>query len=73
MQQFQTRANEQFMAHMGLGGLLSDYDGKPLDPTMAASILASSPAYNEYRLAESFFGLSDGGNQPPPGQLQIGN
>jgi len=73
MQELQRRGSEQFMGHMGLGGLLSDYDGEPLDPTRAASILASSPAYNEYRLAESFFGLSDGGNRPPPGELRIGN
>jgi hypothetical protein len=73
MQQLQSRANDQFMAHMGLGGLMSDYDGKPLDPTTAAGLLASSPAYNEYRLAESFWGLTDGGNRPLPGDLQVGN
>ncbi|OJT24364.1 hypothetical protein BO221_14450 [Archangium sp. Cb G35] len=73
MQQLQERAREQPMGHMGLGGLLSDYDGNPLDPTQAASILAGSPVYNEFRVVQELFGLSDGGNNPPPGTLQIGD
>ncbi|HYO64972.1 MAG TPA: hypothetical protein VEU33_02715 [Archangium sp.] len=73
MRQLQERASDQPMGHMGLGGLLSDYDGNPLDPTTAASILAGSPVYNEFRVVQELFGLSDGGNNPPPGTLQVGN
>lgn len=71
LMRLQEQARNQPMGHMGLGGLMSDYDGNPLDPTMAASLLASSPAFNEYRLAESFFGLTDGGKNPLPGELQV--
>lgn len=67
----QEQARNQPMSHMGLGGLMSDYDGNPLDPTRAAALLASSPAFNEYRLAESFFGISDGGRVRLPGELRV--
>ncbi|SEU13945.1 hypothetical protein [Stigmatella erecta] len=73
VKELQRRAREQPMSHMGLGGLLSDYDGNPVDPLMAVRNMAISPAYNEFRLAESYFGVfMDGDKQPLPGELKIG-
>ncbi|KFE69642.1 hypothetical protein [Hyalangium minutum] len=73
VKELQRRAREQPMSHMGLGGLLSDYDGNPVDPLMAVRNMAISPAYNEFRLAESYFGIfMDGQKKPLPGELTIG-
>ena len=73
VKELQRRAREQPMSHMGLGGLLSDYDGNPVDPLMAVRNMAISPAYNEFRLAESYFGVfMDGDKKPLPGELTIG-
>ncbi|NVJ21594.1 hypothetical protein HUW62_10240 [Myxococcus sp. AM011] len=59
--------------HMGINMILTDYDGKPTDALWAVRTMACSPAYNEYKLAESYFGLfMDGGKQPLPGELVIG-
>ncbi|MCP3097441.1 hypothetical protein LZ198_00985 [Myxococcus sp. K15C18031901] len=59
--------------HMGINVLLTDYDGKPNDPLMAVRNMACSPAYNEYKLAQSYFGLfQDAGKKPLPGELVIG-
>ncbi|MCY0996873.1 hypothetical protein OWM54_06930 [Myxococcus sp. MISCRS1] len=59
--------------HMGINVLLTDYDGKPNDPLMAVRNMACSPAYNEYKLAQSYFGLfMDEGKKPLSGELVIG-
>ncbi|MCE9666456.1 hypothetical protein LY474_01410 [Myxococcus stipitatus] len=75
IQEMQRRSGIQAQngGHMGINVLLTDYDGKPNDPLMAVRNMACSPAYNEYKLAQSYFGLfQDAGKKPLPGELVIG-
>lgn len=74
MRQLQERAVEPEMHHMGLGGIMEDYDGKLVEPWYAARTMACSPTFNEYRLATEFWGLyvDSGKTQPLPGELTIG-
>ncbi|MFP2911723.1 hypothetical protein ACLESD_43200, partial [Pyxidicoccus sp. 3LFB2] len=74
VQELQRRSSEQSLSHLGLGGLLSDYDGQPLSPAMAVRNMAASPTYNEFGLAQSYWGLylDSGRTEPLPGTLTIG-
>ncbi|OJH38888.1 hypothetical protein [Cystobacter ferrugineus] len=73
VRELQRRAADQPMAHMGINVLLTDYDGKPVDPLMAVRTMACSPTYNEYRLAQSLFGIMmQDGRKPIPGEVKVG-
>jgi hypothetical protein len=71
MRALQERASEGDFSHMGLGGLLSDYDGEPLEPFMAARNMAGS-IHNEYAMAQLLWGVYSNGGSPLPGELQMG-
>jgi hypothetical protein len=74
VQELQQRSSENPMGHLGLGGLLRDYDGEPLEPTLAVRNMAASPAYNEFGLAQAYWGLylDSGRTDPLPGTLTLG-
>ncbi|EPX59299.1 hypothetical protein D187_003203 [Cystobacter fuscus DSM 2262] len=73
VRELQRRALDRPMAHMGLGGLFSGYDGKPTEPMMAMRNLACTPRFNERGLAESLYGIvMQDGRKPFPGEVKVG-
>jgi type II secretory pathway pseudopilin PulG len=73
VRQLQEVARAAPRADLGMGSLLSDYNGNPSDPLTAALTMASSGTYNETVLAQQLFILTGNGTRPLSGDLQLGD